>query len=206
MSWCSWIAFYDYFDKVCSVSTDEFRTLRDSLAVSGVWDVVATEGVFAFSELPIAVRRNESGQLHSDQEAAIEWSDGWKLYAIRGVIFDHATWKKIVDQEFEIADLVGIENADQRAAAMSMMRPELILEKEKAVKINTGTKGTDLYRVPDFMDTGNEEFCLVMTCPSTGRQFLEWTPPEVGRKGDADLCQAHALGMSLEDYLVCVEA
>ena len=66
--------------------------------------------------------------------------------------------------------------------------------------INTGKFGTKLYEVPNFMGRGATEYCMVMEDGSTDRVFLEWTPPEIGQQRNADLCQAHAFDIPLEDY------
>jgi hypothetical protein len=69
-----------------------------------------------------------------------------------------------------------------------------------------GVKGTKLYRVKNFMDTGSTEYCIVMKDASTDRVFLEWVEPKVGEIGDADLCQARAFGIGLDEYLNLTEA
>jgi hypothetical protein len=33
------------------------------------------------------------------------------------------------------------------------------------------------------------------------REFIEWVEPAIGSQRNAELCQAHAFGISLEDWL-----
>ena len=33
------------------------------------------------------------------------------------------------------------------------------------------------------------------------REFVEWVSPDVGRRRNAELCQAHAFGITLEQWL-----
>jgi hypothetical protein len=33
------------------------------------------------------------------------------------------------------------------------------------------------------------------------RRFIEWVDPQIGRQRNAELCQAHAFGISLDDWL-----
>jgi hypothetical protein len=33
------------------------------------------------------------------------------------------------------------------------------------------------------------------------REFIEWVDPRIGRQRNAELCQAHAFGISLDEWL-----
>ena len=207
-----WLAFYDFFAKQ-GITTKSFIDFTATLANCGdPWEVICTEGAAIIVSRPVAVRRDNDHRLHSDQEPAIEWADGFKLWALRGVFFEYEIWHKIITHEFQIEDLMKIENADQRAVAVSFLRPDRLLKHVKAEHIHTGIKGTKLYKVPNFMDRGETEYCMTMVCPSTGRDFLEWVEPDIGKQGDADLAQASSFmdedgnRLSVEDYLVAIEA
>jgi hypothetical protein len=56
------------------------------------------------------------------------------------------------------------------------------------------------------MDTGDTEYCMRMKHPSLETEYIEWVLPEIGKRGNADECQAYAFGVPLEDYLLAVEA
>lgn len=174
--------------------------------------LVLLKGVAFVSRGPKAVRRNEAGQLHSDQAPAIEWHDGYKMWCLDGSTYTHDVWEKIVTQTATMEDVQRIENADARAIAMRYLRPDRLLKACNAKLISTGVKGTRLYEVPNFMDTGRTEYLMLMTCPSTGREFVEGVHPDIGAQGDADLAQASAWvdedgnPLCLEDYLTMVEA
>ena len=205
-------AFFDFFEQVGITVPENFRKFKDLLKKDVFWDAIAFEGVCIAYPPPSAVRRDQENRLHSDQKPAIEWKDGYNQHYLRGVFFDEKTFSKIITQKFRIEDLMQIENADRRAVAVSMLKPELLLSHMNAKHLDTGTKGTKLYSVKNFMDTGREEFCMTMECPSTGRLFLEWVDPDVGKQKDADLAQASAWldennrALSIEDYLTMEEA
>jgi hypothetical protein len=203
------LAYGDFFRDLLKPDLVEFI---DDFFNSSINDLVCFDGVAIVIRNPSRIRRNSENALHSDQEPALECLDGYKLWFLNGVCFEYETWKKITDREFTIEDLMKIENADQRAVATSFLSPELLLSHVNAVHVNTGVKGTKLYRVDNFMDTQDTEYCMTMVCPSTGRDFLEWVDPEIGKQGDADLAQASAWidesgnPLALEDYLTMVEA
>lgn len=148
------------------------------------------------------------GRLHFDHGKAVEWNDHTGFYFLHGVKFEEELYWKVVNQELTIADmLTGISSADQRSVALMFAQPEKLLKHLKAKLISTGSKPTrakeptKLYEVPDFMGTGTTEYAMTMFCPSTARPFLEWVEPAMGAKGDADLAQAAAFGISKEHYL-----
>ena len=209
---CGWLAHYDYFTRIEAIDFEPFNTHLAAVLNCPAWEVIAFDELSIVVERPSKVRRDTENRLHSDQLPAIEWRDGEHLYYLQGVEFDKETWQKIIDQTFTIEDLMGIENADKRAVATSMLKPELLLSHVNAEFVNEGTKGTKLYRVPNFLDSGQEQFCMTMECPSTGRMFLEWVDPEIGRKGDADLAQASSFvdadgnAISVEEYRQLIEA
>jgi len=156
---------------------------------------------------PKRLVRNVNGRLHYDHDKAIEWHDGYGFYYLNGVEFDEETWRDIVEEKITLKTLGNITNADQRAVAVQMLRPDRLLEQVKAELINVGQKGTELYQVPNFMDTGKTEYCMKMEHPSIKDKFyIEWVEPRIGIKADADLAQAVAFGFTKEQYLDAEEA
>ena len=57
---------------------------------------------------PIRICR-EDGRLHSDQVKAIEYPDGWGLYALDGVVLPKDLWKRIVSKEMSLSEIMAIE-------------------------------------------------------------------------------------------------
>jgi hypothetical protein len=140
-------------------------------------------------------------RLHYDQGKAVEWPDGTGFYFLQGVKFEEDLYKKVVSQEISAEEVMKIPNAETRMAAISMLKPKELLKQLGAKLTHTGQKGTKLYEVKNFMDMGETEYAMHMVCPSTAREYVEWVEPEVGKRKDADLAQAHAFGIPLEDYL-----
>ena len=206
LAWQSgWMAWAEFFENMGVIKNDDLKKYKKYLK-SGVFYGVFLDGLAVVCSRPKFISRDARNLLDSDHQAAIEWKDGFKLHYLHGVHFDEATWKKIVNQEITLETLGEITNADQRAVAVQMLKPELLLKQVKAKLIHTGIKGTRLYEVPNFMDTGDTEYCMRMKHPSLKTEYLEWVEPSIGKQGDADVCQANAFGIPLEDYLLMVEA
>ena len=194
----------DYAAELEGVEVDQEKLkmlkLLSVLGENAFW-ILPLKDAAAFCERPIRlVMRN--GVLDYDHDAAIEFKDGWKLYYLNGVNFDEATFRKVVNQEITLENLATIENADQRAVAIQYLRADRLLEQVGAKKISAGKRGVELYEVPNFMDTGNTEYCMKLEHPSiSGKYYIEWVEPKVGKQKDADYAMAVSRGISVEDYL-----
>jgi hypothetical protein len=155
----------------------------------------------------------ENGRLHSDHEMAIHWPDGWGLYFLDGVRFEKNEWEKIVNQEFTLEELASSSmGSDKSAIAIKFLRPDRLLKHCKAKLIHTGIKGTKLYQVDNFMDTGSTQYCMRMKHPTIDREYIEWVKPDIGKQANADLAQCAAWRdkdgdmIPLEDYLNAISA
>lgn len=81
----SWLGFYEYFAQECSLH-EETRKLE------GLWKIAKNAGWFIsheeicfISERPNKLNRDEQGRLHSEEEVAISYPDGWSIYAWHGI-------------------------------------------------------------------------------------------------------------------------
>jgi hypothetical protein len=152
---------------------------------------------------PIRLARDASGRLHYDHDKAIEWADGFGIYFLHGVEFTKEQWERIVSEEVTLPEFAQMRlNNNQRPAALQMLRADRLLEQVHAKLIHTGRRGVELYEVPNFMDTGDTEYCMKMEHPTIkGKLYLEWCRPEVGKKGDADEAMASNRHLTKKQYL-----
>lgn len=154
----------------------------------------------------------EDDVLSNDQGPSVMYPDGYSLYALQGVAFEKSLWEKIVNQTITDEEFGKIENAEQQMAAMAFLKTDVLLEKLNAQLIDEGTKGVKLYKLPNFMDRGKDRYLTIVKCPSTGREYPEGVPDEIGAQGSADLAECwkcpepDGSPMPLEDYLTAQEA
>lgn len=88
-----------------------------------------------------------------------------------------------------------------------MLRPDRLLEQVNAELIHTGERGAGLYMVPDFINSGETEYCLKFEHPTIqGREYIEWVHPNVGKLGDADKAMASNRHITKQQYLNAVIA
>ena len=151
---------------------------------------------------PIRICREEN-RLHSDQVKAIEYPDGWGLYALDGVILEEDLWKKIISKTMTFSEIMAIEISDQRTVALKY-NPQAII-KENAKLIHADDRNNELYLIENQQINKDLNFpkiwFLKMLCP-TGRVFIEGVPPEEAEKNpNATDMQAFLCGLTKSEYM-----
>lgn len=138
---------------------------------------------------------------HHDSGPAIEFADGTGTFFLSGVGLSEWFYSAVVDGALTMRYVRRMQQRAHRIAAYSGMPPAARLDGLHADLVDVGTKGTLLYLIHDHPDLDGPTWYMVMTDPSTGREYGEFVPPEIGARGSADAAQAAAWGISLEDYL-----
>ena len=194
-----------FFIEVCGLKLskdlmERYEAYRDiNESVNYVW---ANRNFVMVCERPKAIRRNDDGQLHSDQKMAIEYPDGWGLYALDGVVLPEDMWLKIISKEMSFSEIMKIEIADQRMVALKY-NPEAIIQ-ENAKLIHKDNRNNELYLIENSEINEITKFpkmyFLKMLCP-TGRTFIEGVDPAFAEKHpNATDCQAELLGLVPSEY------
>jgi len=175
---------------------------------------VEWEDTLYIAPTPIVSIDNRNS-FHSETGPAIHWKGGCEFYYLKGENFDRPLWKKIVDQTITAEEVMGIEDTDQREIALSLLRPDQMLKELKAELLGTGSRGTKLYKLPNFRDRGENRYAIWMKDPGTPREFIEGVPAAVAKQamkiGEIEYCQSEAYkdktgnSMPLEDYLLIVQ-
>jgi hypothetical protein len=140
-------------------------------------------------------------RFHHDVGPAIEFADGSGEHFLSGIPFEGWMRQAIVDGVLSLRYVREFDDPFQRMAAYAVMPPRALLDGVDAELVDVGRKGTRLYRLRGLPDHSAPAWYMVMTDPSTGREYGEFVPPEVGRRGSADAAQAAAWDIEVEDYL-----
>ena len=81
----SWLAFYRFFH-------DELKLTEQTQRLDGLWEFSQAGGwalpfrdICFIAERHTTLRRDERGRLHSDDGPAVQYPDGWAIYAVHGV-------------------------------------------------------------------------------------------------------------------------
>lgn len=164
--------------------------------------------------VPLPVVRVAEGQpdvLHDDTgRMAVVWPDGHGHYYLHGSEFDKRRYVQIINHDLLIQDIAALDNADQRAIALQYLTFEQLVLDSDAQLIDRGVRGTRLYRLelpPRIARDrkknygGYDYFIHMRDASHPEREFIEWVDPRIGCQRDAELCQAHAFGISLDEWL-----
>jgi hypothetical protein len=162
------------------------------------WFTLVEDGLIVLPRPKLVTPR---GRLHRTDGPAVTWSDGTEQYYFEGVEFERKTHRRLVQRNMTAAEALALPDPRQELLAMTAAPSDDVLALLKAVHLDTGAKGTRLYRVDGHFERSRTDYCVTMTDPSTGRSYLEWVDPEIGQQHDAELCQAHMVGIELDDWL-----
>lgn len=139
-------------------------------------------------------------RFHHDAGPAVEFADGTGLHFLEGIYFQPWLHRAIVDGALTMRYVRDMPSWEGRVAAYPSMPPAALLDGLHARLLDVGRKGTRLYRIDDLPDHEDPVWYIVMTDPSTGRDYGEFVPPEIGVHRSADAAQAAAWGISVADY------
>ena len=140
-------------------------------------------------------------RLHAIDGPAVVWPDGSESYFLDGVPVESDLHRRLVSRTITAEDALALADPDQQLLAIAAAPPDDILRLLHAVHLDTGVKGTRLYRIDGLIAPGHLCYCITMTDPSSGREYLEWVDPRIGENCDAELCQAHLFGIDLREWL-----
>lgn len=151
----------------------------------------------------------DTRRLHNDNGLAIDWGEGLEgYYFLHGVRFEPEMYWRVIRHQVSASEALRIRDTDQRSVVLLMLGSRQLIEELGAQLIDVGVKGTKLYRVPNLRlnDAGPRDdnwnyFIHMLDASHPEREFIEWVDPEVGRQGNAELCQAVAFGITLAEWL-----
>ena len=113
--WASWYAYISFIRDVLGFKDESLLNYKhdESLAVSCGW-VLMLDDFCAISDRPEFINLNSNKQLHSDNDMAIKYRDGWGFYALNGTVVPEYL-VKTSKESLTIAQFKNEKNADIRA-------------------------------------------------------------------------------------------
>jgi len=196
-----WVACAEFYTQIGIVKSLEFVEFK-KLLESGIYNTIQLKGLCVVSSLPATLIRDNQNRLHSDEHAAIGWSDGYEQYYLHGVYFERELWQKIVNKELSFKDAMAIENIAQRMLALKYLDADVLLTEANAELLSQTTKGNQLWVIKKLFN--QNAYFLRYVCPSTSQVYISGVDPEVGKeaanKQNADIAMAWKHNMSLEQY------
>jgi len=186
----SWLSFYNYFLEVCGIECcNKFEGLFEIAENCGWLNMY--EDLVVFQQRPVSIMMDEEKRIHCDHAPAIEYRDGFGVYAWHGVRIP-SEW---IEDKSSITPTIALtwENIEQRRAACEILGWKNILDSLKSKIIDTDDDpliGT-LVEV-NLPDLGKEKFLKVLC--GTGREFAIPVP-----KNMKTAIQANAWTFGIDD-------
>lgn len=187
------------------------RSLRSGHGLGLGWIVPANKDLLIVPRPALRTLEDSSAVLHDDSgRMAVQWADGTGYYFLRGTPFGEELYSRIINGRLSLEQVASLGNADHRSIALSYMSFEQLVTNSQARLLDVGAKGTALYRLalPDRIARdrvrgygGYDYFIHMRDASHPDREFIEWVDPRIGVRGDAELCQAHAFGITLQQWL-----
>ncbi len=126
-------------------------------------------------------------RLHCLTGKAIQYPDGWGIYAINGIVFPEKLYLDLIAKKLSFEDILKIEDVDQRNQAMRFVgdRERIkFLEHVKAEIIDTYKKisldgkeiNYKLYKIKQGEVFNEDTYIMWYECPSTGLNNMSGVP------------------------------
>jgi uncharacterized protein DUF6745 len=196
--WASWYAYVSFFRDICGWNDHILNqfALDEALQQTGwIW---WHEQVCAISDRPERLKRDERGRLHSTDGMAIQYPDGWGIYAWHGVRVN----EQIIDrpETLEAEQVLKESNAEIRRVMIERLGLDRFLTRAKAQPIHMDDHRS-LYKI--VVKDDEPIVAVKVQCPSTGQIYFLRVPPQIDR---CDKAVAWTFGFDkVRDYSPLIE-
>jgi len=180
--WSSYVAWIDFCISVlkCNYNSDDWQALESIVKHCG-W-IYPLRNICIICDRPRKLLLDDEYRPHAIEKPAIEFSDGYSLYASHGVRLPEA-YGKFHPQEWQSEWLLTTKNAELRRVLIEEIGYEKICQDLQTIEIDNWQEYT-LLRIDDDADI-EPIFILKMICPSTGNIHTLRVPPDVNSAKEA---------------------
>ena len=176
--WSYGPAYVSFFRDVCGYKDEALESfaLDEILTKSAGW-TYWKRNVFVVSDRPSAIHLDEEGRLHCETGPAIQYRDGWGVYAFRGTRIP-AEWIE-APEKLTAQVALSWENIEQRRAACELLGWHKILDElnAKSIDKHDNPQVGELVEV-QLPDLDRPSRYLRVRC-GTGRDFAVGVPNDV---------------------------
>jgi internalin A len=158
------------------IKDKEQQTLRclKQLFLSCGW-IFPLEHICIVCDRPRILSFDNQERLHAEASPAIQFADGWSVYAYHGVRLPEK-YGKVHPNQWQSQWLVSEENAELRRVLIQGIGYERICQELQAIELDYWQEYT-LIQIDSDVDL-EPIYILKMTCPSTGYIHALRVPPE----------------------------
>ena len=178
-------SYYDFCISVLNYPHDQQRwQILQNVVKNCPW-FFPFQGICFICDRPIKLSFNQENRLHGDGEPAIEYADGYKVYANSGVLLPEK-YGTIPTSEWKSEWLLSERNAELRRVLVQGVGYNRICEELGAVELDSW-KEYSLLEIKNYIEVdewGSEDdkepmHLLKMICPSTEHIHFLRVPPNI---------------------------
>ena len=173
--WADRASWFDFCISVLGGKNQKERHLYQVLAQNCGW-IFSFEKICILCDRPRALRFDNEQRLHAEGEPAIQFADGFSVYAHHGVRLP-AAYGKLHPEHWPAEWLLSEENAELRRVLIQGIGYDRICQELEANSLDTWQE-YELLRINANVDWERMHL-LKMTCPSTGYIHAIRVPPDV---------------------------
>lgn len=192
----NWLLEYACFENAGLIKNEDFKKYV-SMMRKGVFTMAIFDEALFICKLPLSTRLDEQKRLHSSTHPAIEWRDGQKIFAVRGVSFDEDLWTKVTQKKLSAKQILGLENIEQRYIALDIYGHENLIKELDAKLIDESARGNKLYAIVGILPNDREVRMVAYGDPSTERFYASMVPNDIEK---ADAAMAWKFSLTEEQY------
>ena len=180
----------------CTHYTQEEWSLFQALVSNCGW-IFAFDKVCYVCDRPRILSFDSQQRLHAEGSPAIQFADGFSVYAYHGVSLPEK-YGKVHPQQWRSEWLLSEDNAELRRVLIQGIGYDRICQELAAVELDSWQEYT-LLKIDNNVDV-EAIYLLKMTCPSTGYVHILRVPPDVSSAREA-ICWVN-WGIDPEEFAV----
>ena len=129
----AWLSYYEFFNTLFDLREDEDAIAGLTDVVSGADWFVPHERICWVSDRPVTFCLNAKGHLHNETGPALQYRDGWAVYAWKGIEVD----RQLIEEPLAVtrADIDAAPDFQLRRCMIERMTAERYIETGGAVRV-----------------------------------------------------------------------
>ncbi len=171
----NWLAFYDYFSEVCGLS-------EETQKLTGLWRIAKSanwwlphQHICWVSERHHTLCRDDRGRLHCENGPALQYPDGWGIWAWHGVFVSQDMIEH--PEKITISQITDEQNEEVRRIMIERMGWPRYLRETNSKVIHQ--RRNDIEATEEALMESPGGKVLVCACPSTAKVFALGVPSEI---------------------------
>ncbi|MBF2009209.1 MAG: hypothetical protein IGS49_28145 [Chlorogloeopsis fritschii C42_A2020_084] len=175
-SFCSYCSWLDYWSSGLNYSGDQKLLQTFQLVAESCGWIFPYQRVAVVCDRPTKLCFDNQNRLHAEGEPAIQFADGYSLYAYHGVTLPEK-YGKLHPHQWQSSWLLAEKNAELRRVLIQGIGYARIIAELQAIELDSYQEYT-LLKIENEVDV-EPIYLLKMTCPSTGFIHVLRVPPDV---------------------------